>query len=119
MVDSNTASVNWKELDQNQLCLVIKGRLDVATTGSLWEKILKIITKTKPQELLVDASQIKYCDGAGIGLLLKLTRCIWVSPKRGHPSMARSVPQSVLEFCFRRESGIRCGFHSPGIQLKK
>jgi len=72
MDNSNTASVNWKELDQNQLCLVIKGRLDVATTGSLWGKILKTITKTKPQELLVDASQIKYCDGAGIGLLLKL-----------------------------------------------
>jgi phospholipid/cholesterol/gamma-HCH transport system permease protein len=74
MVNSNTASVDWKELDQDRVCLVIKGRLDVETTGSLWRKILKTIAGTKPRELLVDASQIEYCDGAGIGLLLELTQ---------------------------------------------
>lgn len=74
MDNSNTATVDWKELDHDRLCLVIKGRLDVETTGSLWRKILKTIAETKPRELLVDASQIEYCDGAGIGLLLELTQ---------------------------------------------
>ncbi|TSA56964.1 MAG: MlaE family lipid ABC transporter permease subunit [Planctomycetaceae bacterium] len=74
MDNSNTATVDWKELDHDRLCLVIKGRLDVETTGSLWRKILKTIAGTKPRELLVDASQIEYCDGAGIGLLLELTQ---------------------------------------------
>ena len=72
--DSNTVSVDWKELDEDRLCLVIKGRLDAETTGSLWRKILKTIAETKHRELVVDATQIEYCDCAGIGLLLELTQ---------------------------------------------
>lgn len=74
MDDIKTASADWKELDQDRLCLFIKGRLDAETIGSLWRKILKTITETKPRELLVDATQVEYCDSTGIGLLLELTQ---------------------------------------------
>jgi phospholipid/cholesterol/gamma-HCH transport system permease protein len=74
MNDTNTASVDWKKLDQDRLRLVIKGRLNAETTGFLWRKILRTITEKKPRELLVDASQIEYCDSMGIGLLLELTQ---------------------------------------------
>ena len=78
MDNSNTTSVDWKKLDQDRLCLIIKGRLDVETTGSLWRKILKTIAEKKPRELLVDASQIRYCDGAGIARLVAKMRPLGV-----------------------------------------
>jgi phospholipid/cholesterol/gamma-HCH transport system permease protein len=74
MDDSNAASADWKKLDQDRLCLFIKGRLDTETIGFLWRKILKTIAETKHRELLVDATQVEYCDSTGIGLLLELTQ---------------------------------------------
>ncbi len=50
------------------------GRLDMDSTGEIWREALRHLQETKPSRLLVDASQVTYCDGAGVALLLALHR---------------------------------------------
>ena len=56
------------------LVLSIIGSLDSATTGQAWRDALQLISRHKPRRLVVDASQLTYCDGAGAALLLELRR---------------------------------------------
>ena len=56
------------------LVLSIIGSLDSATTGQAWRDALQLISRHKPRRLIVDASQLTYCDGAGAALLLELRR---------------------------------------------
>jgi len=54
------------------LVLSITGPLDSATSGQAWRDALQLINRIKPKRLIVDASQLTYCDGAGAALLLEL-----------------------------------------------
>ena len=56
------------------LILSIIGPLDSTTTGQAWRDALQFISQHKPERLVVDASQLTYCDGAGAALLLELRR---------------------------------------------
>ena len=56
------------------LVLSIIGSLDSATTGQAWRDAIQLINRSKPKRLIVDASQLTYCDGAGAALLLELRR---------------------------------------------
>lgn len=68
------ASIDYQILEEGRLRLVVRGRLDADTTARLWPEALQKLAKTRPQKLDIDASQIEYCNGAGIGLLLELKR---------------------------------------------
>ena len=50
----------------------IIGRLDSMSTGSIWQKTDLELDKTSPKQVIVDASEIEYCDGSGIGYLFGL-----------------------------------------------
>jgi phospholipid/cholesterol/gamma-HCH transport system permease protein len=52
--------------------VVIEGRLDSNTTGKIWRRAAETVTATKASNIVVDASAIDYCDGAGIALLVHL-----------------------------------------------
>lgn len=67
-------SIDYQLLEKGKLRIVIQGRLDVEATGRLWPEAFRRLAKVRPQVLDIDASQIEYCDGAGIGLLLRLKR---------------------------------------------
>ncbi|HEY7714222.1 MAG TPA: MlaE family lipid ABC transporter permease subunit [Candidatus Binatia bacterium] len=54
------------------LKLILTGRLDSATTGTVWRRTTAVLTRMKPQSVLIDASGVDYCDGAGIALLVHL-----------------------------------------------
>jgi phospholipid/cholesterol/gamma-HCH transport system permease protein len=54
--------------------LSIIGSLDSTTTGQAWRDALKFLNQLEPKRLIVDASQLTYCDGAGAALLLELRR---------------------------------------------
>lgn len=56
------------------LVLVLSGRLDSGSTGSLWRQAIPLLDQKKPKRLLLDASRVDYCDGSGIGLLVELRR---------------------------------------------
>ena len=56
------------------LVLSITGKLDTASTGRAWRDALLLVNRHRPRRLIVDASRLTYCDGAGAALLLELQR---------------------------------------------
>src|SRR5262245_6909683 len=56
------------------LKLIIAGRLDSTTTGSIWGRATAKVKGAKARTVEIDASGIDYCDGAGIALLVHLRR---------------------------------------------
>ena len=66
------ASIDYEMLHEGRLTCAIKGRLDAETTGRLWSQVLQKITEARPEMLIVEASGVEYCDGAGVALLLRL-----------------------------------------------
>src|ERR671923_1727856 len=52
--------------------LTISGRLDSATTGTIWRRATAAVAEARAKSVVVDASRIEYCDGAGIALLVQL-----------------------------------------------
>ena len=66
------ASIDYEMLHEGTFRCTIKGRLDAETTGRLWSQVLRKITETKPEVLIVEAGGVEYCDGAGVALLMRL-----------------------------------------------
>jgi phospholipid/cholesterol/gamma-HCH transport system permease protein len=58
--------------DRGTSTLFVTGRLDVYTTGGLWREALQVLQQSKPIRVVIDASGVTYCDGAGVALLLRL-----------------------------------------------
>ena len=56
------------------LTLRLAGWMDAHTVSGIWEKNLKDLSRQKPRQLIVDATGIDYCDGAGIAMLVELRR---------------------------------------------
>jgi phospholipid/cholesterol/gamma-HCH transport system permease protein len=48
------------------------GRLDANTTGRLWREALHILEQSNPIRVVIDASEVSYCDGAGVAFIVKL-----------------------------------------------
>ena len=61
-------------LSQGTLTLFLQGRLDSTTTGALWQQALRLTSRKTFSHMAVDASEVEYCDGAGIALLVQLRR---------------------------------------------
>ncbi|MEA3225453.1 MAG: MlaE family lipid ABC transporter permease subunit [Planctomycetota bacterium] len=75
------ASIDFQKLDKGKFKLAITGRLDAETTGRLWPQAVRKLAEAKPQALVIDASKIDYCDGAGMALLLQLKH---IQERRDH-----------------------------------
>ena len=56
------------------LKLVIAGRLDSSTTGGIWRHASVAVNGAHAANVVIDATGIEYCDGAGIALLVHLRR---------------------------------------------
>jgi phospholipid/cholesterol/gamma-HCH transport system permease protein len=56
------------------LTFAIRGALNSASAGQAWREAFRALEQSKPRRLVVDASQMTYCDGAGAALLLELRR---------------------------------------------
>jgi len=54
------------------VAIAIEGRLDSNTTGRIWRQATETVANAKARSVTVDASQIDYCDGSGIALLVYL-----------------------------------------------
>lgn len=68
------AEIDYKILEQGNLQVILKGRFDAENTAPLWRSAVNKVEKTRPDELIVDAAGVEYCDATGIGLLLELKR---------------------------------------------
>jgi anti-anti-sigma factor len=81
--------------------IVIAGVLDAETLTEAWGQALEPLRKAPPSSLEIDVSQLKYCDGAGLGLFSGLRRM--VSARGGEtkfvgvrPDQQRFLGMSVL-----------------------
>jgi phospholipid/cholesterol/gamma-HCH transport system permease protein len=64
-----------KELSpEGVLTLWIERRLDADSTGALWREAEGLAAPAAVKKVIVDASRVDYCDGAGIGFLFDLKR---------------------------------------------
>jgi phospholipid/cholesterol/gamma-HCH transport system permease protein len=67
-----SSSIHTSMIAPGVLDVKIVGRLDSTSTGSIWHKTDLELDKTSPKQVIVDASEIEYCDGSGIGYLFGL-----------------------------------------------
>ena len=58
--------------DRVTLTLFLSGRVDTNSTGRLWRQALHILEQSRPAQVVVDASSVSYCDGAGVAFFVKL-----------------------------------------------
>lgn len=52
--------------------MVVAGRLDAAGTGRIWRQATAMILRAAAPQVVLDGSDIEYCDGSGIALLVQL-----------------------------------------------
>jgi phospholipid/cholesterol/gamma-HCH transport system permease protein len=75
VVSSQTAvDLRSEKTRDGVIKLIITGRLDSTTTGTIWRRATAAVTAAKARNAIIDASGINYCDGAGIALLVYLRR---------------------------------------------
>jgi phospholipid/cholesterol/gamma-HCH transport system permease protein len=55
-----------------EVTINIEGRLDSNTTGKIWRQATETVTNAKARSVIIDASQVDYCDGSGIALFVHL-----------------------------------------------
>jgi phospholipid/cholesterol/gamma-HCH transport system permease protein len=58
--------------ESGTLTLIMTGRWDSDTTGNWWHRGQQILAQSKPRRLVIDASGVSYCDGAGIAFMVAL-----------------------------------------------
>ena len=58
--------------DRATLTLLLSGRLDANTTGKLWRGAQHLLEQSKLSRVVIDASEVNYCDGAGVAFLVTL-----------------------------------------------
>lgn len=58
--------------DGGTLTLIMTGRWDSDTTGKWWQRGQQMLSQGKPRRLVIDASGVSYCDGAGVAFLIDL-----------------------------------------------
>ena len=61
-------------LREGELTLRLAGWMDAHTVSGIWEKNLQELSRQKPHQLIVDATGVDYCDGAGIAMIVALRR---------------------------------------------
>ena len=54
--------------------LALSGRLDAQTLPRLWQPARDAVAAAPPGRIVVDASAVDYCDGAGVALFVDLLR---------------------------------------------
>ena len=72
IIDRRSGSIQTEEIDSGTLGVKISGRLDATSTGDIWRKADREIGRLSPQRIVVNASEMVYCDGSGIGFLFWL-----------------------------------------------
>lgn len=88
-------------LGSGKVSLMLAGRLDDATLPSVWPEVKKAVAGSASGSLVVDASHVSYCDGAGLGLFAEVRRLAAISRSgltfRGFtPELERLVERSAL-----------------------
>lgn len=71
-VDPKSVSMTMIPTGDSDLTIRLMGRLDAFSTGSIWREAVDGVKERKWQQVIVEAGEVDYIDGAGIGLLVQL-----------------------------------------------
>lgn len=58
--------------ESGTLTFIMTGRWDSDTTGKWWQQGQQVLAQSKARRVMIDASGVSYCDGAGIAFLVDL-----------------------------------------------
>ncbi len=97
MIESRV-TLNTEVTEYGVLTITISGRLDSTSTGNIWQGVIDALEQASSKMVIVDTSEIDYCDGTGIGLLVEIQRR---QKKRGSEleiSGLRDEYQKLLDF---------------------
>ena len=70
--EKKIADLSIDKDSKDLLYLTFTGNLNSTTTGTLWEKVIKVLAGSSPDKIICDASKIQYCDMSGIALFLEI-----------------------------------------------
>ncbi len=71
MDDQGKASFDFQQEGDSGVRLVLGGRLDREATATIWPEATGKLRRSRAQHAVVQASDVTYCDGAGIALLVE------------------------------------------------
>ncbi len=74
------------------LTLNVSGWLDAHTVGQIWDEGRQAVARQRPGQIVVDASQVSYCDGAGIAMFVDFRR------QPGRPAVPVEVRGLAAEY---------------------
>jgi phospholipid/cholesterol/gamma-HCH transport system permease protein len=72
--DSHSIDVAVETPHGGELAIALQGRLDSETLPEAWARTVEPVRRGTPKRVVVDASGLAYCDGAGLGLFAELRR---------------------------------------------
>jgi phospholipid/cholesterol/gamma-HCH transport system permease protein len=72
MDSSGHLEFRTRKPEDSVLEIVIEGRLDSFTTSSIWRQASDTVATAKASTVLLNASNIDYCDGSGVALLIQM-----------------------------------------------
>jgi len=111
-MDINSVTLNSEIGEKGTLNLSINGRLDSKTTGRIWSEAMLAIKNTSPEEILVDAGGLNYCDGTGIALLFDLKL---MQERKGGKFEIRNLADEFQQLLdqFKSSDFIEAGIEKP------
>jgi len=71
---SPLVSVDARVGPDRTLRLALRGRLEARSAGAAWRKVTSALWTARPRRIVLDASELEYCDGVGLSLLVDLQR---------------------------------------------
>jgi phospholipid/cholesterol/gamma-HCH transport system permease protein len=72
MTVTDSVQLKMIEAKAGNLKVALIGRLDIATTPTVWTPCLALLQQHHPATLEIDLSELSFCDSAGIALLAEL-----------------------------------------------
>lgn len=68
-----SGQVSFDHRDQ-ELTITLRGRLDARSMGSIWRVVISALDQWSPDDVVVVADEIDYCDGSGAAIFFELAR---------------------------------------------
>ena len=69
---ASTVALRTRGTRNGIFTLAIEGRLDSGSAGKIWREANETAARAGSKQIVLDASQIEYCDISGIALLVQL-----------------------------------------------
>jgi len=73
-VEPSVCTVKAEPCQEGRQVLRVAGRLDVHGAAGIWREAMTLVDDRRPSQVVVDASDVTYCDGTGVAFLTALRR---------------------------------------------